>query len=36
MPSNNFREDEVMKEEINFKTIAGLFGYLKPHMRPWW
>lgn len=32
MPINNFREDEVMKEEINFRTIGRLFGYLKPHM----
>ncbi len=32
MPINNFREDEVMKEEINFKTIGRLFSYLKPHM----
>ena len=32
MPINNFREDEVMKEEINFQTIGRLFGYLKPHM----
>ena len=32
MPINNFREDEVMKDEINFRTIARLFSYLKPHM----
>jgi len=32
MPINNFREDEVMKEEINFRTIGRLFSYLKPHL----
>ncbi len=33
MPINNFREDEVMKDEINTATIFRLFAYLKPHMR---
>lgn len=32
MPINNFREDEIMKEEISTTTIFRLFAYLKPHM----
>ncbi len=33
MPINNFREDEVMEQKINAKTILRLFAYLKVHRK---